>query len=70
MARRSGAFAQSIRTSNVRRSGVNSVDCPGRGAPSCAASTSRSTPVSWSFISSAEENREFGSSAVDRFNSR
>ncbi len=51
------------------RSVVNSADGPGRGVPS-AASISRSTPVSWSRISSAEGNRSAARGAVARSRNR
>ena len=57
-------------TPNRRRSGVNCRDGPGRGTPSSIASTSRSTPVSWSAMSSAEENRSSGFGFVARSSRR
>ena len=55
---------------NVRVSMAKTVDVPGRGRPVPSAITSRSTPVSWSAISSAEAKRSTGSWWVARLRTR
>ncbi len=66
-----GAAGQvSVSVPKACRSGLNKVDTPGRGWPSSTASTSRSTPVSWSTISWADRNRLAGCGSVARSSSR
>jgi hypothetical protein len=55
---------------NVRTSGPNTADRPGLGSLVPSASTSRSTPVSWSAMSSAESKRRSGSRCVALANNR
>ena len=57
---RPGRAASSRSAANVPRGAENTVDIAGRACPSSMDSTSRSTPASWSAISSAETNRRRG----------
>ena len=49
---------------------IKSADVPGLGSPVCSARISRSTPLHWVAISSADENRCAGSAFVARTSSR